>query len=167
MRHPILNTVLHLIRKTLWHKGKKETVQGHVWMWELDYKECWAPKNWCSWTLVLEKTLQRVPWTARRSNNQSSRKSVLSIWGTDNEAETPILWPPDAKNWLTGKDPDTGKDWRQKEKGMTEDEVAGWHHWLDGHEPEQASEVGDGQGSLHAAIHGVKKSQTQLSDWTE
>ena len=94
-------------------------------------------------------------------------QSWVFIWGTDNEAETPILWPPDAKNWLTGKDADTGKDWRQKEKGMTEDEMAGWHHWLDGHEPEQASEVGDGQGSLHAAIHGVKKSQTQLSDWTE
>ena len=90
-------------------------------------------------------------------------QSWIFIGRTDAEAETPVLWPPDAKNWLTGKDPDAGKDWRW-EKGTTEDEMVGWHHWLDGHEFEQASGVGDGQG---ASVHGVAKSQTRLSDWTE
>ena len=82
-------------------------------------------------------------------------------------AEAPILWPPDAKNWLIGKDPDAGKDWRQKEKGTTEDEMVGWHHWLDGHEFEQAPGVGDGQETWHAAIQGIAKSPTQMSNCTE
>ena len=101
---------------------------SHVWMWELDYKESWAPKNWCSWTVVWRRLL-RVPWTARRSN-----QSWISIGRTDVETETPLLWPPDAKNWFIWKDPDAGKDWRPEEKGMTENEIVGWHHWLDGHE---------------------------------
>ena len=86
---------------------------------------------------------------------------------TDAETETPILLPPEAKNGLTGKDPDAGKDWRQEEKGMTEDEIVGWHHRLNGHEFEQAPGVGDGQGGLHAAVHGAAKSWTWLSDWSE
>ena len=105
--------------------------------------------DWCFWTVVLEKTLERVPWTARRSN-QSILKEIhleYSLEGLMAEAEIPILWPLDAKTWLISKDPDAGNDWRQ-EKGMTEGEVVGWHHWLNGHEFEQAPGVGDGQGSL-------------------
>ena len=100
----------------------------------------WAPKNWCSWSVVLEKGLLRVPWTARRSK-QSILKGI-------SPAEAPILWPPDVKNCLIGKDPDAGKDWRWEKKGTTEDEMIGWHHWLDGQEFEQAPGVGDGQGGL-------------------
>ena len=82
-------------------------------------------------------------------------QSWIFIERTDAEFETPILWPPDAKNWLTGEDPDTGKDWTQKEKGTTENEMVGWHHWLHRHEFEQAPGGGDGQGSLHAAVHEI------------
>ena len=108
---------------------------GHVWMWELDCEESWVLKNWCFWTMVLEKTL-RVPWTASRSN-LSILKEIspgCSLEGTDAEAERPVLWPPDAKSWLIGKDPDAGRDWGQEEKGTTEDEMAGWHHRFDGHD---------------------------------
>ena len=108
---------------------------SHVWTWELDYKESWALKNWCFWTVVLEETLEsplhcKEIQTFKPKGNQSR----IFIGRTDVEAETPILWPPDTKNWLTGKDPDAGKDWRQEEKGMTEDEMVGWHHLLNGHE---------------------------------
>ena len=103
-------------------------------MWELDYKESWAPKNWCFWTAVLEKTLES-PLDCREIQpvHPKGDQSWVFIGRTDAEAETPILWPPDTKSWLTGKDPDAGKDWRQ-EKGITEDEMVGWHHQLDGHE---------------------------------
>ena len=104
-------------------------------MWELDYKESWEPKNWCFQTVVLEKTLE-IPWTARRSN-QSILKEIspeCSLEGLMLKLKLQYFWPPDMKNWLIGKDPDAGKDWRQEEKGMTEDEMVGWHHWLDGHE---------------------------------
>ena len=98
--------------------------------------------------------------------NSKGNQSWVLIGRTDIEAETPVLWPPDAKDWLFGEDPDAGKDWRQEEKGMTEDEMAGWHHWCDGHEFEQALRVGDGQGNLgHCSPWGL--SQTGLSDWTE
>ena len=123
---------------------------GHVYMWELDHKEIWIIRIdvfelWC-WRRLL-----RVPWTARSPTSQPKRKSVLSIhWNSQlhAEAETPILWPPDVKNWLIGKDPGTVKDWRREEKGKTEDEMVGWHHRLNGHEFEQAPGVGDGQRSL-------------------
>ena len=123
---------------------------SHVWMWELDNKESWAPKNWCFWTVVMEKTLEspldcKEIQPVHLKGNQSFQ---IFIWKTDAEAEAPILWPPDVKNWLIGKDPDAGKDWRQEEKGTTEDEMVGWHHWLEGLEFEQAPGVGDGQGSL-------------------
>ena len=108
---------------------------SHVWMWELDYKESWAPKNWWFWTVVLEKTLES-PLDCKESQpvNGKGNQSWVFIGRTDVKAETPILWPPYWKSWLIGKDPDAGKDWRQEEKGMTEDEMAGRHHWLNGHE---------------------------------
>ena len=107
---------------------------GHVWMWELDYKESWVPKNWCFWTVVLEKTLES-PLNCKEIQpvNPKRNQSWIFIGRTDTEAETPKLWPPDVKNWLIGKDPDAGKDWRREEKGMTEDEMVGWHHRLDGY----------------------------------
>ena len=117
--------------------------------WELDYNESWASKNWCFWTVVLEKTLES-PLDCKKIQpvNPKGNQSWIFIGRTDAEAETPILWPPDVKNWLTGKDPDAGKDWMQEEKVITEHEMVGWYHWLDGHELEQALEFGDGQGSL-------------------
>ena len=108
---------------------------GHVWMWELDYKDSWAPKNWCFWAVVLEKTLES-PLDCREIQPVHPRRdqSWVFIGRTDVEAQTPILWPPGMKSWLIWKDPDAGKDWRQEEKGITEDEMVGWHHQLDGHE---------------------------------
>ena len=104
---------------------------SYVWMWELDYKESWALKNWCFWTVVLEKTLES-PLHCKEINPKGNQPWIF-IKRTDNEAETPILLPPNVKNWLIGKDPDAGKD-RRQEKGMTEDEIIGWHHRLHGHE---------------------------------
>ena len=122
---------------------------SHIWMWELDYKESRVRKNWCFWTVVLEKTLES-PLDCKEIQPvyPKGNQSWIFIGRTDAEAETSILWPPDVKNWLIGKDPDAGKDWRQEERGKTEDEMVGWHHQLDGHEFEQAPRVGDGQVSL-------------------
>ena len=118
-------------------------------MWELDHKESWVPKNWCFWTVVLEKTLEHpLDCKEIKPVNSKGNQSWIFIGRPDAKAETPILWLPDMKNWLIRKDPDAGKDWRQEEKGMREDEVARWHHWLDGREFEQALGVGDGQKSL-------------------
>ena len=104
-----------------------------VWMWELDYKESWALKNWCFWTVVLEKSLES-PLDCKEIQpvHPKGSQSWIFIARTDAKAESPILRPPDGKNWLIGKDPDAGKDWRQEEKGMTEDEMDGWHHQLNG-----------------------------------
>ena len=115
-------------------------------MWELDYKEGWAPKNWCFWTVVLEKTL-KSPLDSKETQpvNPKGNQSQIFIGRTDAEAETPIFWPPDVKSQLIRKDLDAGKDWRQEEKGTTEDEMAGWYHWLDGHGSEWTPGVGDGQ----------------------
>ena len=115
-------------------------------MWELDYKESWVPKNWCFWTVVLEKTF-KSPLDSKEIQpvHPKGNKSWIFIGRTAAEAETPILWPPDVAIW---KDPDAGKDWRQEEKGTTEDEMVGWHHRLNGHEFEQALGVGDEQGGL-------------------
>ena len=123
-----LPTKVHLVKSMVFFSS-------HVWMWELDYKDSWVPKNWCFWTVVLEKTLES-PLDSKEIQpfHPKGNQSWIFIGRTDAEAETPILWPPDAKNWLIGKDPDAGKDWRQEEKGTTEDEMAGWHHQLDGHE---------------------------------
>ena len=109
----------------------------------------WALKSLCLWTVVLEKTLASpLDYKEIQPVHPKGNQSWIFIGRTDAEAETPILWPSDSKNWLIWKGPNAGKDWRQQEKGMTEDEMAGWHHWLDRHEFEQAVEVDDGQGSL-------------------
>ena len=108
---------------------------SHVWMWELDYKESWAPKNRCFWTVVLEKTLESLlDGKEIQPVNPKGNQSCILFVRTDVEAETPILWPTDAKNRFIGKDPDAGKDWRQEEKGTTQDEMVGCHHRHDGHE---------------------------------
>ena len=105
----------------------------HVWLWELDYKVSWAPKNWCFWIVVLEKTLENpLDCKEIQPGHPKGNQSWIFIGRTDAEAETPVPWPPDVKSQLTGKDPDAGKYWRQ-EKGTTEDEIVGWHHQLNGH----------------------------------
>ena len=120
------------------NKGLSSQIYGfsssHVWMWELDYKQSWVLKNWCFWTVVLEKTLESpLDCNETQPVNPKWNQFWIFIGRTDVEAETPILWPPDVKNWLIRKDLDAGKDWMQEEKGMTEVEMFGWHHWLDGH----------------------------------
>ena len=135
----------------------------------MDYKECWVPKNWCFWTVVLEKTLESpLDYKDIKSVNSKGNQSWIFTGRTDAEAETLIHWPPDVKNWLIGKDLDAGKDWRQ-EKGTTEDEMVGWHHQLDGHEFEQVLGVGDGQESLVCCSPwGLKESDTtQQLNWTD
>ena len=138
-------------------------------MWELDYKESWELKNWCFWTVVLEKTLEN-PLDSKEIKpvHPKGDQSWIFIGRTDAEAQALILWPPDANNWLTGKDPDAGKDWRQ-EKGMTEDEMVAWHHQLKGHEFEQAPGVGDGQGNLVCCSPWSRKEldTTEWLDWTD
>ena len=117
-------------------------------MWELDHKESWAPKNGCFWTVVLEKTLESpLDWKEIRPVNKGSQPWIY-IGRTNAEAEAPIIWAPDAKNWLIRKDPGAGKDWRWEEKGTIEDKIVGWHHWLSGHEFEQALGEGEGRESL-------------------
>ena len=139
--------------------------------WELDCKESWALKNWCFWTVVLEKTPLRVLWTARRSN-QSILKEIrpgCSLEGLMLMLKLQYLWPPDAKSLLIWKDPDAGKDWGQEEKVTTEDEMVGWHHQLDGHGFGWTLEVGDRQGGLVCCISwGCKESDTtDLLNWSE
>ena len=131
----------HIEKQKHHYANKGPSSQGYdfssspLWMWELDYKESWEPKNWCFWTVVLEKTLES-PLDPKMIQpvNPKRNQSWIFIGRTDAEAETPILWPPDGKKLLTGKDPDAGKDWRWQEKGMTEDEMVGWHHRVNGHE---------------------------------
>ena len=143
---------------------------SHVWIWELDHKEGWTLKNWCFWTVVLEKTL-KSPLDCKEIKpvHPKGNQPWIFTGRTDVEAEAPILWLPDVKNWLLGKDPDAGKDWRQEEKGTTEDEIVGWHHWLNGHEFEQAPGVGDGQGSLvYCSPWGHSQSDTtEWLNWTD
>ena len=131
-------------------------------MWELDYKKAWVLKNWCFWTVMLEKTLKSpVDSKAIKLVNPKGNQPWIFTGTTDADAEVPILWPPDAENWLIGKDPDGGKDWRQEDKGATEDEMVGWHHQLDGHEFEQTLGDSEGQGSLTCCSSwGHKESDT-------
>ena len=136
---------------------------SHVWMWEWDHKEGWALKNWCIWTVVLEKTLENPLACKEKPIHPKRNQSWIFTERTDVKAEIPILWPLDAKNWLIRKDPDVRKDWRQ-EKGTTEDEMVGWHHELNGHEFEKAPGAGDGQGSLACcSLWGCKESDT--TEW--
>ena len=142
---------------------------GHVWTWELDHKESWAPKNWCYWTVVLEKTLESsLDCKKIKPVNLKGNQSWIFIGRTDAEVETPILLPLDLKKWLIGEDPD-GKDWWQEDKGTTEDVMVGWHHRLDGHEFEQALGVGDGQGGLACCSPWGHKEldMTEPLNWTQ
>ena len=139
-------------------------------MWELDYRESWVPKNWCFWTVVLEKTLESpLDCKEIQSVHPKGDQSWVFIGRTDVEAETLILWPPNVNNWLIWKDPDAGKDWRKEEKGTTEDETAGWHHRLNGREFEWTPGVGGGQGGLACCdLWGHKESDmTEWLNWTD
>ena len=133
-------------------------------MWELDYKESWALKNWCFWTVVLGKTLESPLDCKIKPVNPKGNQSWIFIGRTDAEAEALILWPPDTKSWLISKDPEAGKDWRQKEKGTTQNEMVGWYYQLDGHEFEQTLGDSEGQGSLACCSpRGCKESG--MSEW--
>ena len=143
---------------------------SHVWMWELDHKESWVLRNWCFWTVVLEKTLES-PLDCREIKPviPKGNQSWIYIGRIGDEAEAPIIWLPDSKNWLIGKDPDSGKDWRQEEKGTTEDEMVGWHHLLYWHKFEQAPRVGDWWGGLVCCSPWSHKEldMTEQLNWTE
>ena len=140
---------------------------SHVWMWELDHKESWAPENWCFWTVVLEKTLES-PLDCKEIKPVNPKGNQSWIFTGRTDAEALILWPPDAKNWLIGKDSDAGKDWRQEEKGMTEDEMVGWHLRLDGQKFERAPGDDDRSESLACSSSwGSKESDTtEQLNWT-
>ena len=139
-------------------------------MWELDCEEGWAPKNWCFWTVVLE-TILESPLDCKKIQRVHPKgdQSWVFIERTYFEAETPVLWPPHAKSWFIEKDSDAGRDWGQEEKGTTEDEMAGWHHWLDGCESGWTPGVGDGQGGLaFCDLWSYKESDpTEQLNWTE
>ena len=142
---------------------------SHVWMWDLDCEESWALKNWCFWTVVLEKTLESPLDCKEIQPVHSEEDESWVLFGrNDAEAETPVLWSPHAKSWLIGKDSDAGRDWRQEGKGTTEDEMAGWHHRLNGREFEWIPGVGDGQVGLASCNSwGCKESDTtEQLNWT-
>ena len=136
-------------------------------MWELGHKEGWVLKNWCFRTVVLKKTLESPLESKIKPVNLKGNQPWILFGRTDAEAEAPVLWPHDANSWLIGKDPDTGKDWRQKEKRVTEDDMVGWHHLFNGHDLGQTP--GDGEiyrEAWQVAVHVVRKSLTQLGHWT-
>ena len=143
---------------------------GHVWMWELDCEESWAQKNWCFWTVVLEKALESpLDCEETQPGHSKGDQSWVFFGRNDAKAKTPVLWPPHVKSWLIGKDFDAGRDWGQEEKGTTEDEMARWHHQLDAHEFEWTLGVGDGQGGLACYNSWGHKEldTTELLKWTE
>ena len=130
---------------------------------ELDYKESWALKNWCFWTVVLEKTLES-PLDCKEIMPVNPKGNQPWLFTGRTDAEAPILWQSDAKSWLIRKDPDAGKDWRQEEKGMTQDEMVGWHHWLNGHEFEQAPGDGEEQRSL-VCCSPQGREESDMTEW--
>ena len=139
-------------------------------MWELDCEESWEPKNWCFWTVVSEKTLESPLDCKEIQPVHSEGDQPWEFFGrNDTKAETPVVWPPHAKSWLIGKDCDAGRDWEQEEKRTTEDEMAGWHHWLDGREFEWTPGVGDGQGGLVCCHSWGRKEldMTEQLNWTK
>ena len=144
------------------HKGPSSQSCGfsssHLWMWELDHNEGWALKNWCFRIVVLEKTLESPLDSKIKPINPKGSQSWIFIGRTNAEVETPILWPPDGKSWLIGKDPDAGKDWRQQEKRVVEDDMIRRHHQLNGYEFEQTLGDMKDRGTWRAAVHGVKES---------
>ena len=171
-RHLVLGrkvmTNIDIVLKSRYHFANKDPYSqsfgfssSHDWMWELDHKEGWMSKNWCFQTVVLEKTLSPLDSKEVKPVNPKRNQPCIFIGRTGAEAEPPILWPPHAKNRLIGKDLDAGKDWRQEEKVVTEEETVGWHHWLSGREFEQAPGDSEGQGSLVCCS--PWGSQTQLS----
>ena len=145
------------------YRVKLWSFQSHVWMWELDCKEGWAPKNWCFQIVVLEKTVES-PLDSKKIKPVNPKGNQLWIFIGKTDAAAPIVWPPDEKSQIIGKDPDPGKDWGPEKKGMTEDEMVGWHHQLNGQEFEQTSGDGEGQGSLACCSPwGCKESDT--TEW--
>ena len=164
----------HIKKQRHYSVSKGPSSQGygfssdHVWMWELDYEESWVPKNWCFWTVVLKTLKSPLDCKEIQPVHPKRDQSWVFIGRPDAEAEIPILWPPDAKSWLIWKDHDAGKDWRREEKGMTEDEMVGWHHRLSGHGFVWTPGVGDGQGGLACcSLWGRKESDTtELLNWT-
>ena len=158
-RNITLLTKVHVVKATVF----PVVIYGY----DLDHKEGWVPKNWCFWTVVLEKILES-PLDSKEIKpiNPKGNQPWIFIGRTDAGAEASILWPSDVKSWLIGKDPDAEKVWGQEEKGVREDEKVGWHHWLNGHEFEQPRSDSKDREAWHAAIHGAEKSQTWLSNWT-
>ena len=145
----------------------KAHLTSHSMMWrpKLDCEESWAPKNWCFWTVVLEKTLENPLDCKEIQPVHSVGDQPWDFLGrNDAKAETLVLWPPHEKSWLTGKDSDAGRGWGQEEKGTTEDEMAGWHHWLDGPESEWTPGVGDGQGGL-ACYDSWGRKESDTTEW--
>ena len=150
--------------------GCHNNYRKRAWKNSLNIKALWAPKNWCFWTVVLEKTLESsLDWKEIQPVHSEGDQPWVFFGRNDAKAKTPVLWPPHAKSWLTGKDPDAGRDWGQEEKGTREDEMAGWHHWLNGHESQWTPGVGDGQGGLACwDTWGRKESDmTERLSWSE
>ena len=164
----------HIKKQRRYFTGKGLSSQSydfsssHVWMWELDHKEGRSLKNWCFNVMILEKTLESPLGSNEiKPVNPKGNQSWIFNGRMDAEAEAPMLWLSDVKNWLIWKDPDAGKDWKQEEKGTTENEMVEWYYQLYGHEFEQAQELVMNREAWRAAVHGVAKSSIRLSDWNE